>query len=89
MFSGRKLNYVTNILKLSKNNKSLSEKANICLFPLEKIDAFSLISPYFSRVIFTSSENATKFKEASKFRQETLNILSMKKFAGSHLAFYE
>jgi hypothetical protein len=64
----------------------------------------SMISPYFSRIFsalkmkcfqpnfaifftlfFTNSENATK----SKFRQETLNILSTFKFTGSHLAFYE
>jgi hypothetical protein len=32
---------------------------------------------------FTNSENATK----SKFRQETLNILGVLKFTGSHLAF--
>jgi hypothetical protein len=38
---------------------------------------------------FANSENATKSKEPSKFRQEMLNILSALKFAGSHLAFYE
>jgi hypothetical protein len=56
---------------------------------LEKIDAFSLIFPYFLRIFFTNSVNATKFKETSKFKQEMLNILSALKFAGSHLAFYE
>ncbi len=34
---------------------------------------------------FANNENATK----SKFRQETLNILSVLKLRGSHLAFYE
>ncbi len=46
-----------------------------------KWNAFSLMLPYF----FANSENATK----SKFSQETLNVLSALKFAGSHLAFYE
>ncbi len=45
---------------------------------LEKIYAFSLISPYFSLVFFANSENAIKFKETSEFRQETLIILSVK-----------
>ncbi len=35
-------------------------------------------------LFFTNSENATK----SKFRQETVNILSMLKFMESHLTFY-
>ncbi len=39
----------------------------------------------FLRIFFTNSENTTK----SKFRQETLDILSALKFKGSHLAFYE
>jgi hypothetical protein len=30
---------------------------------------------------FANSENATKFKETSEFRQETLNILTALKFA--------
>jgi hypothetical protein len=38
---------------------------------------------------FANCENATKSKETLKFGQETLNILSALKFAGSHLAFYE
>ncbi len=38
---------------------------------------------------FANSENATKFKETSEIRQETLNILSTLKLAGSHLSFYE
>ncbi len=38
---------------------------------------------------FINSENTTKFKETSEFKQETLNILSALKFAGSHLALYE
>ncbi len=52
---------------------------------LKKINAFSLILPYFSRVLFTISENATKYK----FSQEMLNSLSNVKFMGSHLAFYD
>jgi hypothetical protein len=60
---------------------------------LEKIDAFSTESETLSALIFhiffVNSENATKFKETCEFRQETLNILSVLKFAGSHLAFYE
>jgi hypothetical protein len=55
---------------------------------LEKIDAFSLILPYFLH-FFANGENATKSKETSKFRQEMLNTLSALKFAGSHLVFYE
>ncbi len=35
---------------------------------------------FFTR-IFANSENATKFKETSEYRQETLNILSALKFA--------
>ncbi len=50
-----------------------------------KWNAFSLISPYFSRFFLTNSENTTK----SKFRQEMLNILSMLKFTGLRLAFYD
>jgi hypothetical protein len=41
--------------------------------------------PYFLHVFFTNSENAT----ISKFRQETLNILSALTFTESHLAFCE
>jgi hypothetical protein len=52
---------------------------------LEKIDAFSTDFA----IIFASGKNATKSKETYKFRQETLNILSALKFAGSPLAFYE
>jgi hypothetical protein len=59
---------------------------------LKKIDAFSAesetLQPNFAiffTPFFANSETATK----SKFRQETLNILSTLKFAGSHLAFYE
>ncbi len=54
-----------------------------------KWNAFSLILPYFLRVFFANREKATKFKEASKFRQEMLNILCVLKFSRSHLAFYE
>jgi hypothetical protein len=57
--------------------------------PIEKIDAFSLISPYFLRISFANSENATKFKETSKFAHDLLNIQGALKFAGLHLAFYE
>jgi hypothetical protein len=39
----------------------------------------------FFTLFFTISENTTK----SKFRQEKLNILSVIKIMGSHLAFYE
>jgi hypothetical protein len=39
-------------------------------------------------IFFADGENATKFKETSEFRHEMLNILSILKFAGSHLAFY-
>jgi hypothetical protein len=46
---------------------------------------FAIISARF----FANSENATKFKETSEFKQEALNILGSLKFAGSHLAFYE
>jgi hypothetical protein len=60
---------------------------------LEKIDAFSIESEMLSALFcnifcafFANSENATKFKETSEFRQEMLNILSALK---SHLAFYE
>ncbi len=63
---------------------------------LEKINAFSTESETFSawfchifHVFFANGENATKFKETSKFSQEMLNILSTLKFAGSHLEFYE
>jgi hypothetical protein len=43
---------------------------------------------FFAR-FFANSENTTKFKETSKFRQEMLNILSVLKYVGLHLAFYE
>ncbi len=43
---------------------------------------------FFAR-FFANSEKATKFKETSEFRQEMVNILSVFKFAGSHLALYE
>ncbi len=69
------------LLIRSRNNPI---EINRC-FQFWKWNTFSLISPYFSQVFFTNSENATK----SKFRQETLNILRALKFAGSHLAFYE
>ncbi len=60
---------------------------------LKKIDAFSAESEtlsakfchIFQVVFFANSEKTTK----SKFRQETLNVLSTLKFVGSHLAFYE
>jgi hypothetical protein len=50
-----------------------------------KWNAFSLISPYFSCVFFTNCENAIKFK----FTHETVNILRILKFTGSHLVFYD
>jgi hypothetical protein len=40
---------------------------------------------FFARFI----EDATKFKETSKFRQEMVNILITLKFRESHLALYE
>jgi hypothetical protein len=53
---------------------------------LEKIDAFSaeseMLSAGFCHNFFANSENATKFKETSEFRQEMLNILSVLKFTG-------
>jgi hypothetical protein len=48
---------------------------------LEKINAFSLILPYFC-AFFANCKNTTKSKETSKFRQETQNILSALKFTG-------
>ncbi len=73
-------------------------------FQCWKWNTLSLITPYFSHVFsalkvkhsqpyfaiffacfFINSENTTKFK----FRQKTLNILSVLKFVGSHLVFYE
>ncbi len=63
---------------------------------LEKVDDSALkvkrFQPNFAiffACFFANSENATKSKETSKFRQERLNILSTLKFVGSHLAFYE
>ncbi len=63
---------------------------------LEKIDAFSTESEtpsaWFRHIFkrfFANSENATKSKDFSKFRQEMLNILSTLKFTGSNLTFYE
>jgi hypothetical protein len=43
---------------------------------------------FFTR-FFANCETATKFNEASEYRQEILNILTALKFAGSQLAFYE
>jgi hypothetical protein len=62
-------------------------KASIfhAFFSALKVKCFQPNFARFFRLFFTSSENATK----SKFRQETLNILTGLKFKGSHLAFYE
>ncbi len=54
-------------------------------FSALKVKRFQPNFSIFFTLFFTNSENATK----SKFRQETLNILSALKFTGSHLAFYE
>jgi hypothetical protein len=51
----------------------------------QKVKRFQPNFAIFLTRFFTNSENATK----SKFRQETLNILSALKFLQSHLAFYE
>jgi hypothetical protein len=54
-----------------------------------KVKRFQPDSAIFLAHFFANSENITKFKETYEFRQETLNILSVLKLAGSHLAFYE
>jgi hypothetical protein len=54
-----------------------------------KVKRFQPDFTIFFAHFFANSENATKFKEKSEFRQEMLTILSMFKFEGSHLAFYE
>jgi hypothetical protein len=54
-------------------------------FSALKVKRFQPNFAIFFRLFFTNSEDATK----SKFCQETLNILSSLKFAGSHLAFCE
>jgi hypothetical protein len=54
-----------------------------------KVKRFQPDFAIFIARFFAISEDATKFKETSELRQETLNILSVLKFAGSHLAFYE
>ncbi len=54
-------------------------------YPIQKNRCFQPNFHIFFTLFFTNSENATK----SKFRQETLNILSVLKFKGSHLACYK
>jgi hypothetical protein len=49
-----------------------------------KVKRFQPDFTIFFACFSANSENATKFKETSEFRQETLNILSKLKFAGSH-----
>ncbi len=65
----------------------LALKASIfhAFFSAMKVKCFQPNFAIFFMLFFTSIENATK----SKFRQEMLNILSVIKFTGSHLAFYE
>ncbi len=54
-----------------------------------KVKRFQSDYTHIFHAFFANSENATKFKETSEFRQETLNILSALKFAESQLVFYE
>jgi hypothetical protein len=54
-----------------------------------KVKCFQPDFAIFFTHFFANSENATKFKDTSEFRQEMLNILSALKFSGPHLAFYE
>jgi hypothetical protein len=62
-------------------------KASIfhAFFSALKVKCFQPNFVIFFTLFFTNSENVTK----SKFKQETLNILTKLKFTGSRLAFYE
>ncbi len=72
---------------LLKKSMLSALKASIfqAFFSALKVKCFQSNFAIFFTLFFTDSENATKYK----FRKEILNILSVFKFTGSHLAFYE
>ncbi len=75
------------ILTKSKNLSPLPHNPPPC--PIGKNLCFQPDFVIFFARFFANSENTSKFKETSEFRQEMLNILSALKFVGSHLEFYE
>jgi hypothetical protein len=83
-------------LEKPAGNSIKLEKKDFCNnLPIEKIDAFSLILPYFSRIFSALKVKLFQPDFAIFFTcffsptVKTLNILSALKFMGSHLAFYE
>jgi hypothetical protein len=71
----------------SAESKTFSElkKSIFHVFLSNESEMLPALFLHIFHAFFNNSENATK----SKFRQETMNILSTLKFTGSHLAFYE
>jgi hypothetical protein len=75
-----------NFLPIEKIDAFSAESIDFsCIFSALKVKRFQSNVAIFFTLFFTNSENATK----SKFRKETLNILSALKFTESHLAYYE